>query len=202
MEFLSDTWRLTFLTWQFFAIMAVVAAVLTIAVTILGIICFRNFGEGLSNYLKPEEPREGEGFVRMNPDLDLETSSRASTDTMEEKIAFPEMNSIPAYTLTYAKKPAPTMPAMPVAPSPRIPPLPHTVEPNPPPMPARPLGALPKENPFRPESMMSTSTHASDRDPFYLAERLSMRISDSPPLWSKESNERKAKPAGKRWVIE
>lgn len=37
---------------DFFALMAVVAAVLTLSVTVLGIICFRNFGEGLSNYCK------------------------------------------------------------------------------------------------------------------------------------------------------
>lgn len=34
----------------FFAIMSVVAAGLTVGVVIFGVICFRNFGEGLGNY--------------------------------------------------------------------------------------------------------------------------------------------------------
>jgi len=191
--FISDAWRLTFLTWQFFALMAIVAAALTVAVTVLGIICFRNFGEGLSNYLKPDDPLDGVGFERMDPDV--EVTSRTSSETFEEKVAFPEMGVLPAYSLPQMV--APVLPA---------PTAKRTSDPSrgmaSTRVPSIASSGRRTENPFQRESIISNSTHASDTDPFYLAEKLSIHESVRPSRWSKDSDDKKSKITGKRWVIE
>jgi hypothetical protein len=50
--FASPTWRLTFLTWMFFRIVSVSAAILTILSLGLGIICLLNFGKDLPKHRK------------------------------------------------------------------------------------------------------------------------------------------------------
>ncbi|KAH7340501.1 hypothetical protein B0J17DRAFT_568705 [Rhizoctonia solani] len=48
--FVSSTWRLTFLTWMFFRMMTVSAAILTVLALILGIVSFLNFGKDLPKH--------------------------------------------------------------------------------------------------------------------------------------------------------
>lgn len=46
----ATTFRWTFITWRFFAVMASASVALTLVSFILGIICRINFGKGLSRY--------------------------------------------------------------------------------------------------------------------------------------------------------
>ena len=48
--FVSPTWRLTFLTWNFFRLMTICAATLTVLTLILGIVSFLNFGKDLPKH--------------------------------------------------------------------------------------------------------------------------------------------------------
>jgi len=203
-EFLSDSWRLTFLTWDFFAIMSVVAAALTLAVTVLGVVCFLHFGEGLSNYLKPDEPLVGEDFQPVTVPHDVETASRSSTSSLGEKVAFPDSGSVPTYQMPFGSAPAPSEPS-------RGNELPA------------PLGsvkvqgavqatvpAAPPRAQLNRDSMTSTSTDESDVNPFHLEERLSTTSRNKvQSRWSKDSSEKSTRSGGhrtnllgKRWVIE
>jgi hypothetical protein len=48
--FVSPTWRLTFLTWMFFRMMTVCAAILSVLALVLGIVSFINFGKDLPKH--------------------------------------------------------------------------------------------------------------------------------------------------------
>lgn len=50
--FLSTTFRWTFVTWQFFSLMAASSVVLTLTSFVLGVFCRYNFGKGLPRYRK------------------------------------------------------------------------------------------------------------------------------------------------------
>lgn len=48
--FVCPIWRLTFLTWMFFRVVSLSAAILTVLALALGITCFFSFGKGLPKY--------------------------------------------------------------------------------------------------------------------------------------------------------
>ena len=50
--FASQTFRWQFNEWRFFATINVVAGVLLMVTTILGVVCFYNFGKGLKTFRK------------------------------------------------------------------------------------------------------------------------------------------------------
>jgi len=77
--FSSDTFRWTFITWTFFAVMVTASAVLTLVCFLLGLVCRFNFGKGLSNHLHAQQR------------LDDNDPSPQADDI--EKFAFPDMNS-------------------------------------------------------------------------------------------------------------
>ncbi|KAF8807694.1 hypothetical protein BYT27DRAFT_7100204 [Phlegmacium glaucopus] len=83
--FLSTTFRWTFTTWSFFAIMATASVVLTLLSAILGVVCRLNFGKGLARYLNAQQGLDGD--------------SNYSTDNADiEKAAFPPFGQpVPTY---------------------------------------------------------------------------------------------------------
>jgi hypothetical protein len=86
--FFSTTFRWTFITWFFFAVMASASVVLTCMAIILGVVCRLNFGKGLARYL--------------NPDHHLPDDDKASYRSDVEKVAFPS----PEETFAYDSKEA------------------------------------------------------------------------------------------------
>jgi len=76
----------------------------------------------------------------------------------------------------------------------------------PPPVEPVTVPVRPKVKPFRPESVVSTSTGMSDVDPFYLSERLSIRESINSdrrrPSRGVDSAVEKQDKKVTRWVIE
>lgn len=48
--FACTTFRWIFIEWRFFATMAVAASLLLICTTVLGVVCFYNFGKGLKTF--------------------------------------------------------------------------------------------------------------------------------------------------------
>lgn len=51
--FANATFRWTFVTWQFFSLIAIASALLTLSAFILGLVCRLNFGKGLLRYCMP-----------------------------------------------------------------------------------------------------------------------------------------------------
>ncbi|KAJ6626849.1 hypothetical protein B0H10DRAFT_1996874 [Mycena sp. CBHHK59/15] len=76
--FLSTTFRWTFVTWQFFSIVASASVFLTLMSFILGVVCRYNFGRGLLRYLNAQEALPGDDFVPI---------TRGGDDI--EKVSFP-----------------------------------------------------------------------------------------------------------------
>ncbi|KAG8885494.1 hypothetical protein FRB97_000818 [Tulasnella sp. 331] len=85
-EFISSSWRLTFSTWAFFALMSSVSMSLTLVVTVLGVCCLRNFGHGLPYSLKDQEPIESDDFERISPPTPDQDLEKLSSTTLEELI--------------------------------------------------------------------------------------------------------------------
>ncbi|KAG9051062.1 hypothetical protein FS837_012569 [Tulasnella sp. UAMH 9824] len=211
-SFASSAWKLTFVNWRFFAIMSIVAALLTVGVTIFGVICFRNFGEGLGNYLKPQEDLAGEDFERITKgDLEHMGNDRSSTGSyLDEKIAFPPPASVvPAFSTPFGtvdRDPVPVqhMTLRDFAPTAMVSgPRPRSKTNSPPPQLASPERVL--VGPARRGSGgSSTFSRDSDSNPFHLAEKLSYNASsnrqNTSSRWSKDSSNDQA--AWKRWLIE
>jgi len=65
--FFSTTFRWTFTTWSFFAVIASTSVFLTLMATVLGIVCRCNFGKGLAHYLNTNQPNEEN---RMSADIE------------------------------------------------------------------------------------------------------------------------------------
>jgi len=91
--FASTTFRLTFMQWRFFAVMSVVALLLTISCLVFGVMCRMNFGNDLKRHLNGQENLP-DGFVSAIHDDD-----RSSMYSYEEKVAFPE-TSLPSFTMS------------------------------------------------------------------------------------------------------
>ena len=92
--FVSSTWRLTFLTWTFFRIMSVFAAVLTVLVLGLGIVCLLNFGKDLPKHLRAIEDLEGADFV----------PAQGLISEKSEKVEFPAQNAYPTYEVAFPSR--------------------------------------------------------------------------------------------------
>ncbi|KAG8978579.1 hypothetical protein FRB90_008379, partial [Tulasnella sp. 427] len=210
-SFGSTAWRLTFVNWIFFAIMSIVAAVLTVSVTIFGVICFRNFGEGLGNYLKSEEDLSGEDFERITKgDLEHMAGDRSSSgSSLDEKIAFPPPASVvPTFSTPFGAVDRDPVSVQQVtlrdfAPSAMVSgPKPRSKTNSPPAQLASPERVL--VGPARRNSGASSSfSRESNADPFYFADRLSYNapgVRQNSSRWSQDtSSERNG---WKRWLIE
>ncbi|KAF8973685.1 hypothetical protein BDZ97DRAFT_1776283 [Flammula alnicola] len=84
--FISTTFRWTFVTWEFFAIMASASVFLTVLSVILGIICGLNFGKGLARYLNAQQPLDDRDSASFYDGQDI------------EKVAFPSSEKpLPTY---------------------------------------------------------------------------------------------------------
>ncbi|CUA72470.1 Cation channel sperm-associated protein 2 [Rhizoctonia solani] len=88
--FVSTTWRLTFLTWMFFRMMTVCAAILTMLALILGIVCFLNFGKDLPKHLRIND--DTESVADFLP-------AKASENS--EKVDFPVQNTFPSFSAAF-----------------------------------------------------------------------------------------------------
>ncbi|KAI0670209.1 hypothetical protein C8Q78DRAFT_1039658 [Trametes maxima] len=87
--FIAATFRWTYVTWLFFSLMTTAALLLTVITLILGIVCYINFGKGLTRYLNAEEEL---------PDDDYHTPGEKGD---AEKVAFPS-NDVPIPTFSVA----------------------------------------------------------------------------------------------------
>ncbi|CAE6491429.1 unnamed protein product [Rhizoctonia solani] len=85
--FVSTTWRLTFITWMFFRMMNICAAILTVLALILGIVAFLNFGKDLPKHLRINDDTESVA------DFEPAKSSENS-----EKVDFPVQNAYPTFS--------------------------------------------------------------------------------------------------------
>nr|GAT43664.1 predicted protein [Mycena chlorophos] len=92
--FLSTTFRWTFETWNFFAIVSSASVFFSLVAFILAIICRYNFGKGLVRYLSSQEPLPGDEFERVTSRID------------EEKVSFPTTEKpVPTYSATFGSGP-------------------------------------------------------------------------------------------------
>ncbi|CAE6344464.1 unnamed protein product [Rhizoctonia solani] len=92
--FVSPTWRLTFLTWMFFRMMTVCAAILSVLALVLGIVSFINFGKDLPKHLRMND--DAESVVDFEPAKALENS---------EKVEFPAQNAFPTFSSAFPSRP-------------------------------------------------------------------------------------------------
>ncbi|CAE6435727.1 unnamed protein product [Rhizoctonia solani] len=88
--FVSPTWRLTFLTWMFFRMMTICAAILTVLALILGIMSFLNFGKDLPKHLRIRD--DVEAVADFEP---------AKAPENSEKVDFPAQNAYPTFTTAF-----------------------------------------------------------------------------------------------------
>jgi hypothetical protein len=87
--FFSTTFRWTFTSWRFFAVMTCASIFLTVSCFFLGVVCRFNFGKGLVRYINAEENLPGDDFVYDN-----------GSDV--EKVAYPSNEkAIPTYSATF-----------------------------------------------------------------------------------------------------
>jgi len=87
--FLSTTFRWTFETWQFFALVALFSVFFSLLAFVLGVVCRYNFGKGLLHYLHAQETLPGDDY------------KEAST-SMDEKVSFPSTEKpVPTYSATF-----------------------------------------------------------------------------------------------------
>ncbi|KIM30859.1 hypothetical protein M408DRAFT_65741 [Serendipita vermifera MAFF 305830] len=91
--FMSRTFRWSFMEWRFFATMSVASAALLVLTTILGIVCFYNFGKGLKRFLPTAEEQT----------FDHENFQRVTSRDMEkaEVVDFPVSGPIPTYAVAF-----------------------------------------------------------------------------------------------------
>ncbi|KAI0651545.1 hypothetical protein C8Q79DRAFT_933948 [Trametes meyenii] len=87
--FIAATFRWTYVTWLFFSLMTTAALLLTVITLILGVVCYINFGKGLTRYLNAQEEL---------PDDDYHTPGEKGD---AEKVAFPS-NEMPIPTFSVA----------------------------------------------------------------------------------------------------
>lgn len=87
--FFSTTFRWTFITWQFFSIMACTSVFLTLLSFILGVVCRFNFGKGMARYLSAHQPLLEDDF---SPNSDM------------EKVAFPTNEKLPTFSVAFDSK--------------------------------------------------------------------------------------------------
>ncbi|KAK0463122.1 uncharacterized protein EV420DRAFT_1157501 [Desarmillaria tabescens] len=80
--FYSQVFRWTFVSWANLACFTVVSMILMGACMILGIICLRNFGEGLAHYLHADSTLESLNFAPavFENDMDYHVDSKAEHD--------------------------------------------------------------------------------------------------------------------------
>lgn len=88
----SLTFRWTFVQWRFFSVIIVLSITLTLLTFILGVVCWFNFGHGLTHYLNAQEPLPGDDFVPVVP---------GQLDQDPEKVDFPS-NDRPVPTFSAA----------------------------------------------------------------------------------------------------
>ncbi|KAG8716584.1 hypothetical protein FRC09_015538 [Ceratobasidium sp. 395] len=198
--FVCRVWRLTFMTWMFFRVMAVTAATLTTLAFGLGIVCWLNFGKDFPKHLQIHDDPEGSDFIPAQLSYDPEKG---------EKVDFPTQNSIPTFSDAFSSRPssiasssahshsdsAPTIAA------PRMvarPPTYQNFEVE------RSMSV--RHGPTRSNTMESSSTVVSVRDPFEqdlerVASRGSRRTVQSTTA-SLEPVQSAVVGMGKRWVIE
>jgi hypothetical protein len=87
--FLSTTFRWTFETWNFFAIVASFSIFFSLLAFLLGVVCRYNFGKGLLRYLNTEESLPGDDFERV-------------VSRTDEKVSFPTSEKpVPTYSATF-----------------------------------------------------------------------------------------------------
>ncbi|KAF7320177.1 B-block-TFIIIC domain-containing protein [Mycena kentingensis (nom. inval.)] len=87
--FLSTTFRWTFETWNFFAIVASFSIFFSLLAFLLGVVCRYNFGKGLLRYLNTEESLPGDDFERV-------------VSPTDEKVSFPTSEKpVPTYSATF-----------------------------------------------------------------------------------------------------
>ncbi|CAE6520374.1 unnamed protein product [Rhizoctonia solani] len=91
--FVSPTWRLTFLTWMFFRMMTVSAAILTVLTLLLGIVSFLNFGKDLPKHLRIAD--DTESVADFEP---------AKAPENSEKVEFPVQNSYPTFSSAFLSR--------------------------------------------------------------------------------------------------
>jgi len=175
--------------------MAVVAAVLTLGVVLLGIVCFLNFGQGLPKYLKPQDEFDPTLFQRITPS-EMEKSS--GDFPKEEKVEFPQASVVPIYNVPFgsvdAQRPAPSTAAPAPAPREANGSLRVTI--------AAPVAR--PQRPARPYSRETASYYSSEGDPFEYSDRSSVAPlkEQSQSRWSKDTSQRGTTKFVKRWIIE
>ncbi|CAE6392710.1 unnamed protein product [Rhizoctonia solani] len=91
--FVSPTWRLTFLTWMFFRMMTVCAAILTALTLVLGIVAFINFGKDLPKHLRMND--DTESVVDFEP---------AKAPENSEKVEFPTQSAFPSFSSAFPSR--------------------------------------------------------------------------------------------------
>ncbi|KAJ7462796.1 hypothetical protein B0H11DRAFT_1734961 [Mycena galericulata] len=107
--FLSTTFRWTFVTWDFFAIVATASVFLTLLSFILGIVCRYNFGKGLLRYLNAQEALPGDDFMPVTHAEDI------------EKVAFPSNEkAVPTFSATFGSGSEVPVPSQMFKPSPQL----------------------------------------------------------------------------------
>lgn len=105
--FLSTTFRWTFRTWQFFAMVASVSIGFSLLSFLLGIVCRCNFGKGLLRYLDAQAPLPGDDFQRMSGG--------------DEKVAFPSTEKpVPTFSATFGSGSEVPVPSQMFRPAPQL----------------------------------------------------------------------------------
>jgi len=201
LEFISPSWRLTFQTWPFFAVMSIVALLLTLGVIILGVLCLSRFGYGLSDYLIPRQT-SGRNFERITPfDIEKPRPRPMSEESFIDNnyVPFPTDNRGVSWnfvTQMPAARQAAMLSAVAAAHGPR--PRPQ----------APPMTTVTKTTPASLESVKSYLQGGLVRDPVtqgsQIDDRASLRSDDSRSSrsrWSQASDITGAAPS-KRWIIQ
>ncbi|KAJ7456580.1 hypothetical protein FB451DRAFT_1342099 [Mycena latifolia] len=107
--FLSTTFRWTFVTWEFFSIVASASVFLTLMSFVLGVICRYNFGKGLLRYLNAQEALPGDDFVPITRGEDI------------EKVSFPSNEKpMPTFSATFGSGSEVPVPSQMFRPSPQL----------------------------------------------------------------------------------
>ncbi|KAF7306563.1 B-block-TFIIIC domain-containing protein [Mycena indigotica] len=90
--FLSTTFRWTFETWNFFAIVSSISVAFSLFAFLLGVVCRYNYGKGLVRYLNAQQES-------MSGDDDFQRI----TSRTDEKVSFPSPSEkpVPTYSATF-----------------------------------------------------------------------------------------------------
>ncbi|KAJ7124738.1 hypothetical protein C8R43DRAFT_1030586 [Mycena crocata] len=107
--FLSTTFRWTFVTWEFFGLMASASVFLTLVSFLLGVVCRFNFGKGLLRYLNAQEALPGDDFVAITRGDDI------------EKVSFPSNEKpVPTFSATFGSGSEVPVPSQMFRPGPQL----------------------------------------------------------------------------------